>query len=405
MVNQDDAPSAIENQRPTHGSAAPSPGARLRVVIEDIAFGGEGVARDGDFVIFIPFVLTGEEVEIEITEVKKNFARARLLSVVKPSASRVQPQCPYFGECGGCQYQHIAYEEQLRLKQKQIRDLFQRIGNFPEALIQPVVRCPREYGYRNRIMIRTQWNKRKQGLEIGFIRHDNNWVVDIDHCPISEPELSEQIRRVRANPPPKGGLKVVLRKYPEGWEVPQDSFFQNNFFLLPKLAEAVREALKGSGSRFLIDLYCGVGFFGIETADLVEAFIGVELDKKAIFAARNNLAHRGISNGQFIIGEADQLLPGALEKFPANQTTVLIDPPRTGCSPQSLRLLKEVQPHQLIYVSCHPATLARDLRILCEEGRFELRQITPFDMFPQTQHVECVADLRLCAASGNPTGV
>jgi tRNA/tmRNA/rRNA uracil-C5-methylase (TrmA/RlmC/RlmD family) len=393
-VSSHEASSESEDQKKTFESTAPAKGARLRVTIQDIAFGGEGVARHGDFVVFVPFVMIGEEAEIEITEVKKNFARARVVSLISSSSLRVQPQCPYFGECGGCQYQHIAYEEQLRLKHKQISDLFQRIGNFPEALIEPVVPCPREYGYRNRIMIRTQWNKQKQGLEIGFIRHDNNWVVDIDHCPISEPEVSDAIKQVRANPPPKGGLKVVLRKFPEGWEVPQDSFFQNNFFLLPDLVQEVRRALQASGSRFLVDLYCGVGFFGIETADLVEAFVGVELDKKAIFAARNNLAHRSIKNGQVIMGEADQLLPDVVNRFPPDQTTILIDPPRTGCSPQSLELLKRTRPRQLIYVSCHPATLARDLRILCEDGPFELKQIKPFDMFPQTQHVECVADLR-----------
>jgi tRNA/tmRNA/rRNA uracil-C5-methylase (TrmA/RlmC/RlmD family) len=393
-VSSQEASSESEDQKKTFESTAPAKGARLRVTIQDIAFGGEGVARHGDFVVFVPFVMIGEEAEIEITEVKKNFARARVVSLISSSSLRVQPQCPYFGECGGCQYQHIAYEEQLRLKHKQISDLFQRIGNFPEALIEPVVPCPREYGYRNRIMIRTQWNKQKQGLEIGFIRHDNNWVVDIDHCPISEPEVSDAIKQVRANPPPKGGLKVVLRKFPEGWEVPQDSFFQNNFFLLPDLVQEVRRALQASGSRFLVDLYCGVGFFGIETADLVEAFVGVELDKKAIFAARNNLAHRSIKNGQVIMGEADQLLPDVVNRFPPDQTTILIDPPRTGCSPQSLELLKRTRPRQLIYVSCHPATLARDLRILCEDGPFELKQIKPFDMFPQTQHVECVADLR-----------
>jgi tRNA/tmRNA/rRNA uracil-C5-methylase (TrmA/RlmC/RlmD family) len=375
----------------------PLPGARHRVEIQDIAFGGEGVARLGEFVIFVPFVLKGETVDIEIMEVKKNFARAKLLNVITASPLRAAPRCPYFGECGGCQYQHISYPAQLELKRKQIRDLFQRIGKFPEALIEPVVPCPKEYEYRNRIMIRTQWNKRKQGLEIGFIRHDNNWVIDIDHCPISEPELSLQIKEVRANPPPKGGLKVVLRKYPEGWEVPRDSFFQNNFFLLPALVEAARSALRESKSRFLIDLYCGVGFFGIECAAEVESVLGVEMDKLAILAARNNAARRGLQNVQFVMGEAGELLGEALRKFPPSETTLLIDPPRAGCPPQSLAFLRQVKPAQLIYVSCHPATLARDLRLLCEDGIYALQRVQPFDMFPQTQHVECVAILRLAA--------
>ncbi len=392
------------NAEPSHAdrssarTAAPEAwlalGQKLEVLIVDIAFGGEGVARHGDFVIFIPFVVAGEKVEAEITEVKRKFARARLVRVLEPSAHRVAPQCEYFGACGGCQYQHMAYAEQLRVKGKQIRDLFQRVGRV-ETVVKDVLGSPREYGYRNRIMIRSQWNKPEQRLNIGFIRCDNRLVEDLDHCPISEPEVSEAIKQVRANPPPKGGIKVVLRKFPENWDVPRDSFFQNNFFLLPELVRTVREALQQSGSRYLIDLYCGVGFFGIEAAGQVERFVGVEMDKRAIDSARLNAARRGISNGEFILGDAPEFLPRLLTAFPPEQTTVLIDPPRTGCQPASLRLLEETRVRQIIYVSCHPATLARDLGILCQSGVYETQSVQPLDMFPQTQHVECVANVRL----------
>ncbi|MDB6020671.1 MAG: methyltransferase, TrmA family [Pedosphaera sp.] len=370
-------------------------GARCTITIHDIAFGGEGVGRVEDFVVFVPFVLVGEVVEVEITEVKKRFARGRLLQVIKASAERVQPQCRYFGDCGGCQYQHIDYAAQLRLKHKQICDLFERIGGINSQVIAPVVPCPQPYGYRNRIMIRSQWDKFKQGLNIGFIRADNRLVVDIEECKIAEPALNEQIRHVRAHPPPKGGIKVVLRVAAEGWEVPKDSFFQNNFFLLPKLVETVRECLRQSQNRFLVDVYCGVGFFGIELGDLVENFVGVELDQLAIKAARRNAVVRNRTNGEFLTGRAEELLPGLLKRFPAAATTVVLDPPRTGCLPESLALLRETRPGQIIYVSCHPATMARDLNVLCSGGVFELLRVIPLDMFPQTQHVECVADLRL----------
>ena len=369
-------------------------GQRCELRVTDIAFGGEGVARVGEFVVFVPFVITGEQVEAEIIEVKKNFARAKLLRVIHTSSERTDPKCPYFMACGGCQYQHIAYAEQLRIKHKQISDLFQRVGRI-EAEIEPVAGSPKAYGYRNRIMIRTQWNKPEQRLNIGFIRYDNRYVEDIDHCPISEPEVSDGIKRVRANPPPKGGLKVVLRKMPEKWDVPQDSFFQNNFFLLPELVSNVRSYFQESGSRFLIDLYCGVGFFGIELADLAHAFLGVELDKKAVQSARKNAANRGISNGDFQIGPAEELLPHILKSFPPQETTVLIDPPRTGCPAAGLELLRETKPNQILYVSCHPATLARDLNVLCAGEVYEVKRVKPLDMFPQTQHVECVADVRL----------
>ena len=375
-----------------------SVGVQLSVVIEDIAFGGEGVARADDFVVFVPFVLPGESVEVEIREVRKTFARAKLLRVLKPAPERVTPQCRYFTDCGGCQYQHIDYPAQLRLKHKQITDVFQRIGGFSGSIIEPVIPCPQPYGYRNRIMIRSQWDKVKQGLNIGFIRHDNRLVVDVDECRIAEPALNEQIRRVRAAPPPKGGIKVVLRIAPEGWDVPRDSFFQNNLFLLPKLVETVRERIRDGGARQLVDAYCGVGFFCVEVADLVETFVGVEIDPPAVQAARRNAANRNRRNGEFFAADFAEFLPAWSKRFSPETTTVIIDPPRVGCAAASLELLRQTRPVQIIYVSCHPATLARDLNVLCADGVYELVRVVPLDMFPQTQHIECVADLRAKSA-------
>ena len=370
------------------------PGDHISLTIHDLAFGGEGVGRLDELVVFVPFVMIGETVEAEVTELKKNFARAKLLRVVIPSPERVEPQCRYYGACGGCQYQHVAYEAQLRVKQKQIADLFERVGKISRAVVAPVIPCPQPYGYRNRIMIRSQWNGPAKKLLIGFIRHDNSFVEDLTECAIAEPTLNEQIAQVRANPPPKGGIKVVLRVQPENWEVPKDSFFQNNFFLLPRLVETVRSFLGASGARHLIDLYCGVGFFGIEVAGAVTSFAGVEYDQKAIAAARLNAANRQITNGEFIAGQVEDVLPELLSKFSADQTAVILDPPRKGCWPATLELLRTTRPAQVIYVSCHPATMARDLNILCADGVYQLAGVQPLDMFPQTQHVECVADLR-----------
>jgi tRNA/tmRNA/rRNA uracil-C5-methylase (TrmA/RlmC/RlmD family) len=375
------------------------PGTRLSLTIDDVAFGGEGVGRVDDLVVFVPWVAPGERVEVEVTEVKKRFARARLLNILEPSPDRVAPACRYFGDCGGCQYQHLAYPAQLLIKHKQICDLFQRVGGFDGALVEPVAPCPQPYGYRNRIMIRSQWDKFKQGLNLGFIRADNRLVVDIQECKIAEAALNGEIQRVRKNPPPKGGLKVTLRVAAEGWVVPRDSFFQNNFYLLPRLVEAVRGRLRDGGSRFLVDAYCGVGFFSVELADGVERYAGVEVDTAAIKAARQNAAARGKSNGEFIAGRTEDLLPGMLQRFDPAATTLVLDPPRTGCPPEMLRLLAEVRPAQILYVSCHPATLARDLNVLCSTGVFELLKVIPLDMFPQTQHVECVADVRRKAAA------
>jgi 23S rRNA (uracil1939-C5)-methyltransferase len=243
-------------------------------------------------------------------------------------------------------------------------------------------------------MIRSQWDKFKQGLNLGFIRATDRLVEDIERCEIAEPPINDQIAKVRANPPPKGGLKVVLRIVPEGWEVPADSFFQNNLFLLPKLIETARESLRQSGARHLIDVYCGVGFFSIELADMVESFAGVEYDQLAIRAARRNAVTHRRGNGEFLAGKAEDLLPDMLTRLPPDRTTVLLDPPRKGCQAEMLELLRRVRPQQVIYVSCQPATMARDLNILCRDGVFNIAQVVPLDMFPQTAHVECVADLR-----------
>jgi tRNA/tmRNA/rRNA uracil-C5-methylase (TrmA/RlmC/RlmD family) len=387
---------------PSHRENSVGVGEIVELVVADLAFGGEGVARIGDFVVFVPLVIPGERVSVEIVEVKKRFARARLLEVLQPSPDRAVALCRYFSDCGGCQYQHIAYDAQLRLKHKQILDVFQRVGGFHDAVIDPVVPCPQPYGYRNRIMVRSQWDKFKLGLNIGFIRADNRLVVDIEECQIAEPVLNQEIKKVRAHPPPKGGLKVVLRVAPDGWEVPKDSFFQNNFHLLPRLIEVVRDRVRSSGVRHLADVYCGVGFFSIELADLVESFVGIELDRMAIQAARKNAASRGRINGEYLAGSVQEMLPSVLHRFLPEQTAVVLDPPRKGCQPETLDLLEGAHLAQIVYVSCHPATVARDVKHLCSNGVYQLSRVTPLDMFPQTQHVECVVDLREGARSTAP---
>jgi tRNA/tmRNA/rRNA uracil-C5-methylase (TrmA/RlmC/RlmD family) len=370
-------------------------GNRVIATIQDVAFGGEGVARLDEFVIFVPFTAIGEQVEAELIEVKKRFARARLVRILTHSAERVTPLCPYFGECGGCQYQHLSYTAQLRLKQKQLADLLQRIGRIESAVVEPVVPCSRPFGYRNRIMVRSQWDKVTSRLNIGFLRQENRLVVDVEECRIAEPLVNDQLREIRAHPPPKGGIKSVLRVTPESWEVPHDSFFQNNFHMLSALVETVRRQLQSSGARYLVDAYCGVGFFSVESADMVDSFIGIEFDARAVQAARMNASRRGRKNGEYLAGRTEDLLPRLLQTLSPEVTTVLLDPPRTGCPAICLELLRSVRPRQIIYVSCHPATLARDLKDLSTDGLYRTEKIIPLDMFPQTQHIECVADLRL----------
>ena len=369
-------------------------GDRLEVEITDVAFGGDGVARVEGLVLFVPFVITGESALVEITERKKDFARAKLIQVLSPATERVDPPCSWFGECGGCQYQHIDYPAQVSIKLAQVKSIFQRIGGFDPELVGDMIPCPAPLGYRNRIMVRRQWNKRKQQLVFGFLRHDSRLVVDMDQCAIAEPALNEQLAELRENPPPRNMQKVVLRIMPDDWEMHRDSFFQNNFHLLPSLVDTVRDRLQSAGTRHLVDAYCGIGFFSLSLADLVGSFVGVDIDKQCILPARQNMEQREITNGEFIQGETEEHLATILRRSPPDDTTVILDPPRRGCAPSGLQMLADAGPAQVIYISCHPATLARDLKWLHTEAGYELKSVTPLDMFPQTQHVECVADLR-----------
>ena len=319
----------------------------------------------------------------------------------KSSPERVAPECRYFSACGGCQYQHIDYATQLRVKHKQISDLFERVGRIPADKIAPVIPSPQPYGYRNRIMIRSQWNGPAKKLVIGFIRADNNFVEDIEECKIAEPAISEQIKNVRANPPPKGGIKIVLRIPPENWDVPPDSFFQNNFFLLPKLVETVRGFSAQSAARSIWWICIAASDFSGLNLQIWLNHLLVSNMTSSRSIPRAKYASRKISNGEFISSTVEEVLPELLKKFSPEKTSVILDPPRKGCWPETLSLLRETRPAQVIYVSCHPATMARDLNILCADGVFELARVQPLDMFPQTQHVECVADLRAGQALPN----
>ena len=212
-------------------------GDRIELTIDDMAFGGEGVGRIDGFVVFVPFVISGETVLVEITEKKKAFARAKPLQVLEASADRVEPRCEHFGTCGGCQYQHIDYNTQQTIKESQVRDLFERIGGFDSTVVGNLVPCPEPYNYRNRIMVRRQWNKIEQRPVYGFLHWDSRLVIDLQNCHIAESALNEQLQEVRENPPPRNMQKVVLRMMPDDWEMHRDSFFQNNFHLLPELVE------------------------------------------------------------------------------------------------------------------------------------------------------------------------
>jgi len=359
--------------------------------IEDVAFGGKGVAREQGKAVFVPYTIEGELVSAEIMREKKQFAEADLIEVKQLSPDRVEPECPYFGRCGGCAYQHINYEHQLAIKWRQVRDALQRIGKLKDAPIRPIIPSPKQYAYRNRITVHAQ-----DGVT-GFFGRDSHRLIDIERCSISSDEVNRALAELRAQPYVSDG-HYTLRA---GSEV--RVFAQTN----DEVANALRDLvvdLVPSNQGVLIDAYCGAGFFAKALLDKFERVIGIDWDKFAIDAARENAT----AKESYIAGDvetelgraAQQTRKGDLQFAPAviptsrdslKSVTLIVDPPATGLSENVRKAVIDLAPEILIYVSCNPPTLARDLRELQE--KFTIDSVTPLDMFPQTAEIEVAVQL------------
>jgi len=381
------------------------PGQRVELDITTIAFGGDGVGRLENFVVFVPFVLAGERVEAEIVEVKRRYATADLVRVITPSPRRVEPACPYFMRCAGCQYQHAEYALQLELKRSQIRDVFQRIGGVSEPPIEPVVASPRPYAYRNKIVVHGPGKP-------GFWTMRGRSIIAIDRCPIARDEINARLAEIshdslenvhltlRANSAgkvwtfiePPAGEQIEETILGKTLSAPLGSFFQVNEDVISLALEHVRRAFTAAGCATLVDAYCGVGLFALLLADLANHCYGMEIDARAIAAANANAARLGLGNCDFYAGKTERLLFYTLRQCDLDQTCLVLDPPRSGCGRAVLKTLREQKPRKLLYVSCAPPMLARDVKELIKAG-YTLEKVTPFDMFPQTAHCEAVAEL------------
>ena len=366
---------------------------RMRIVdlkIEDIAFGGKGVGREQGKAVFVPYTIVGETISAEIVREKRQFAEAELVELKESSPDRVEPQCPYFGRCGGCAYQHISYEHQLAIKWRQVRDALQRIGKLKDVPMRPIIPSPKQYAYRNRITVHAQ-----EGV-IGFFRRDSHQLIDIEHCSISTDEVNRALTELRRQPYVRDG-HYTLRASASSLV-----FSQTN----DDVADALRELVTNlvpPNQKQLIDAYCGAGFFAKALLDKFERVIGIDWDKFAIAAARENATEKetyivgGVdteltrSNG-FLAVEGEARRPESRRSL-----TLIVDPPETGLSENVRKAIIDLAPQTLIYVSCNPPTLARDLREL--QDKFIIESVTPLDMFPQTAEIEVAASLRVVPAS------
>src|SRR6478672_3106339 len=362
----------------------------INLEIDDIAFGGKGVGRESGKAVFVPYTIEGETVSAEIVREKKQFAEADLVEVKERSPDRVEPQCPYFGRCGGCAYQHISYEHQLAIKWRQVRDALQRLGKLKDVPMRPIISSPRQYAYRNRITVHAQ-----DGV-IGFFRRDSHRLIDIERCPISREEVNRALAKLREQKHLRDG-HYTLRAASE-----PRVFSQIN----DEVAQALRDLivdLVPPNQDLLIDAYCGAGFFAKALLDKFVRVIGIDWDRFAIAAAKQNASEKET----YIAGDVETELQkvGAVHlNRPAREndtstrrlrsiapTTLIIDPPATGLSEAVRKAITDVAPETLIYVSCNPPTLARDLKEL--QHKFAINSITPLDMFPQTAEIEVLAHL------------
>jgi 23S rRNA (uracil1939-C5)-methyltransferase len=343
--------------------------------IEDVAFGGKGVAREKGKAVFVPYTIEGELVSAEIVREKKKFAEAELLNVREPSPDRVQPQCPYFGHCGGCTYQHITYERQLAIKWRQVRDVLQRIGKLKDVPMRPIIPSPEQYGYRNRITVHA-----REGV-VGFFTRDSNRLIDIESCPISRDEVNRALAELRAQPQVHDGHYTL--RVPSGPLV----FSQTNDAVANALHHLISQFIPAA-QELLIDAYCGAGFFTKRLLYNFVRIVGIDWDKFAIAAAQKHAT----AKETYIAGDIDLELGRGLQKTALLKTTVIVDPPATGLSRNVRKTLVDLASATLIYVSCNPATLARDLSDL--QKKFRIESVTPLDMFPQTAEIEVAVHLK-----------
>lgn len=387
------------------------PPERVTVTLCDMAFEGGAVAHHEGHVIFADYGLPAEEVVVELHTERAGVFLGRVAEVLKPSPYRVEAQCRYFGQCGGCNWQHIDYDHQLELKQHIVREQLRRIGKFPDPPVSPTVGAANPWGYRNHV----RFTAKPRG-EVGFIQRGTRRFMRIDECLIADPWINEMLPKIQGR---AGGLhQVAIRRgvntgevlvqpdlsaidpllpsskkhYEEEllghrFRISAASFYQTNSPQAERLVLLVQERLRLSPDDTLVDAYAGVGTFAVILAPYARRVIAIEESHSAVADAQINTD--GMPNIQYHEGKVEDVLPGIEGPVEA----LILDPPRQGCHPVAIDAVLGLRPQRLVYVSCDPSTLARDLRKLVD-GRYELLDVTPVDMFPQTYHIECVASLR-----------
>ena len=414
---------------------------RMQVELTEMAPSGEAVGRAGNLVVFVRYGLPGEIVEVEVTQRRKNYARGRVAQVIRASPNRVQPKCPHFGVCGGCEWQHAGYDAQVAFKTRIVSEQLTRIGKFVSPEVLPCLPSPKAYGYRNHSQIAFDPDG-APGYYLAGSRH----VMPVVTCPILDEaleDLLQSLRAARIHPPDSlreahlragvtTGERMTVFEFEEGnvaqlarllsgltqpgvatavstadgrsaivagepflherlggvtYAYSPATFFQVNTPMAELLVANVLRALELTGAENVLDLYCGAGLFTLPASDRAGFVLGIESNPGAVEDVHRNLHGRATADAI-----TSSVSRGLLDRRVRERQwqRIVLDPPRAGVDVDALAGIAGLRAPRVVYVSCDPATLARDARRLCDRG-YALRYAQPLDLFPQTHHVETVA--------------
>lgn len=372
------------------------------ITIEKLAVGGSGIGRidyqDKKLVVFIPKSAPEDQVRVRITHVEKNFLNGGIVQILKPSPYRREAPCPYFKDCGGCSWQHIDEKHQIEQKEFILKDLFKKFLPEQKYELLPTVIGAQNFEYRNRIQLK-QFGKR-----LGYFKPESHDLVDIEDCLIAEKPLRDWLKTNKSKIRPSDKLRKHELKinadgkvefYPIGAQSEGLSFSQVNRFVNANLVKTTVNLVKGTQPKFLTEFYAGSGNFTFPLSQIskdlqIDAIeLNPDLTQKAVDQIKSLKLHKQI---RFYTTKS--------ELFPLRNTMstdlIMLDPPRQGCEKSLLLKLAETKPKFLLYISCHPVSLVRDLQVLKQNGYdFEMRHLQIFDMFPQTDHFETLCLLEL----------
>ena len=436
----------------------------LKIEMDGISHQGWGIGRYQGFTVFVPGGLPGETVEVKVGQMKKSYAVAELVKVIKSSPHRAEPLCVEFTSCGGCHMQHAQYEHQLHLKRKIVTDAMKKIGKMNDVQVHPVLGMAHPWKYRNRIQLHVQVEGSR--VELGFFKPGTHELVTFEECFLIpdifnhmrnflQEELDKHLEKNDLSLLKHIVLKIsaytqeiivvfvtgkmsfsflhdlaiaLIEHFPTVASVVQNiqdknsgalfgpewklilgkeriedkigdivfsispgSFVQVNAEQTKVLYDKVLEYAHLTGKETVMDIYCGIGTMSLLFARKAKKVIGIEEFRGAVEDAEKNARINNIDNAEFIAGKAEIVLP-QMETSGIHPDVIVVDPPRKGCDPAVLEAIAKMNPPKLIYVSCDPATLARDLKVLTGKG-YEILEVQPVDMFPQTNHVETITVL------------